>query len=55
MDNRVSLMTLGVADISRARAFSEALWKGQSPDGDVVFFQAGGHGPRPVGTGPAGT
>ncbi len=43
MDNRVSLITLGVADISRARAFYEALgWKGQSPDGEVVFFQAGG-------------
>jgi catechol 2,3-dioxygenase-like lactoylglutathione lyase family enzyme len=43
MDNRVSLITLGVADISRARAFYEALgWRGQSPDGEVVFFQAGG-------------
>ena len=43
MDNRVSLITLGVADIARARAFYEALgWKGQSPDGEVVFFQAGG-------------
>jgi predicted lactoylglutathione lyase len=43
MDNRVSLITLGVADISRARAFYEALgWVGRSPDGEVVFFQAGG-------------
>jgi uncharacterized protein len=43
MDNRVSLITLGVDDISRARAFYEALgWVGQSADGDVVFFQAGG-------------
>ena len=43
MDNRVSLITLGVDDISRARAFYEALgWVGQSPDGEVVFFQAGG-------------
>jgi predicted lactoylglutathione lyase len=43
MDTRVSLITLGVADISRARAFYEALgWNGQSPDGEVVFFQAGG-------------
>ena len=43
MDNRVSLITLGVDDISRARAFYEALgWTGQSPDGEVVFFQAGG-------------
>jgi uncharacterized protein len=43
MDNRVSLITLGVADVARARGFYEALgWQGQSPDGDVVFFQAGG-------------
>jgi uncharacterized protein len=43
MDQRVSLITLGVHDIGRARTFYEALgWKGQSPDGEVVFFQAGG-------------
>jgi catechol 2,3-dioxygenase-like lactoylglutathione lyase family enzyme len=43
MDQRVSLETLGVADVGRARAFYEALgWTGQSPDGEVVFFQAGG-------------
>ena len=43
MDQRVSLITLGVADIHRARAFYEALgWQGRSPDDDVVFFQAGG-------------
>jgi hypothetical protein len=43
MDNRVSLVTLGVADTRRARAFYEALgWSGLSPDDDVVFFQAGG-------------
>jgi hypothetical protein len=43
MDNRVSLVTLGVADIVRARAFYEEMgWAGRSPDGDVVFFQAGG-------------
>lgn len=42
MDQRVSLVTLGVADTKRARAFYEALgWKGTSPDGDVVFFQSG--------------
>lgn len=36
-------MTLGVADTGRARAFYEALgWRGESPDGDIVFFQAGG-------------
>jgi uncharacterized protein len=43
MENRVSAVTLGVADVDRARAFYEALgWSGESPDGDVVFFQAGG-------------
>jgi hypothetical protein len=43
MDNRVSLITLGVADFDRARAFYDALgWSGQSPDGEVVFYQAGG-------------
>ncbi len=37
------MITLGVADTGRARAFYEELgWSGQSPDGDVVFFQAGG-------------
>jgi catechol 2,3-dioxygenase-like lactoylglutathione lyase family enzyme len=43
MEQRVSLITLGVADTSRARRFYEALgWEGESPDGDVVFFQTGG-------------
>jgi catechol 2,3-dioxygenase-like lactoylglutathione lyase family enzyme len=43
MEQRVSLITLGVADTARSRAFYEALgWVGESPDGDVVFFQAGG-------------
>src|SRR5262245_56099858 len=44
MDQRVSLITLGVYDIRRARAFYEALgWTtGAGPDDDVVFFQAGG-------------
>lgn len=43
MDQRVSLITLGVADANRARSFYEALgWIGDSPDGEVVFFQAGG-------------
>lgn len=43
MDQRISLVTLGVADTARSRAFYEALgWRGESPDGDVVFFQAGG-------------
>lgn len=43
MDQRVSLVTLGVRDLGRAKAFYEALgWKtGAEPDDDVVFFQAG--------------
>ena len=43
MEQRLSLVTLGVADLPRARAFYEALgWSGTSPDDDVMFFQAGG-------------
>jgi catechol 2,3-dioxygenase-like lactoylglutathione lyase family enzyme len=44
MDQRVSLITLGVSDVDRAAAFYGALgWTGQAPEGaDVVFFQAGG-------------
>ncbi len=43
MEQRVSLITLGVVDVGRARDFYEAMgWSGESPDGDVVFFQAGG-------------
>jgi catechol 2,3-dioxygenase-like lactoylglutathione lyase family enzyme len=43
MEQRISLVTLGVADVERARRFYEALgWSGESPDGEVVFFQAGG-------------
>jgi uncharacterized protein len=44
MDQRVSLITLGVADLGRARSFYEALgWTtGAKPEDDVVFFQAGG-------------
>jgi catechol 2,3-dioxygenase-like lactoylglutathione lyase family enzyme len=43
MEPRISLVTLGVADIDRARAFYDAMgWHGQSPDGEVVFYQAGG-------------
>ena len=43
MEQRVSLVTLGVADLARARAFYEALgWTtGAEPDSDIVFFQAG--------------
>lgn len=44
MEQRVSLVTLGVADLERATAFYEALgWSHTSPPGaDVRFFQAGG-------------
>ena len=44
MDQRLTVVTLGVRDLARARAFYEALgWKtGAGPDDDVVFFQAGG-------------
>jgi predicted lactoylglutathione lyase len=40
---RVSLITLGVRDLARARRFYEALgWRtGAQPQDDVVFFQAG--------------
>jgi uncharacterized protein len=44
MEQRLSLITLGVTDLARARAFYEALgWTtGAQPDEDTVFFQAGG-------------
>lgn len=42
MDRRVSLITLGYGDFERSRRFYDALgWSGQSPDGEVVFIQAG--------------
>jgi catechol 2,3-dioxygenase-like lactoylglutathione lyase family enzyme len=43
MRQRVSLITLGVSDLARARGFYEALgWStGAGPGDDVVFFQAG--------------
>lgn len=45
MEQRLSLVTLGVSDLARARSFYEALgWKtGAGPDDDVVFFQTGCH------------
>lgn len=44
MEQRISLVTLGVADIHRARAFYERLgWQGQEVE-ETVFFQAGGLG-----------
>jgi catechol 2,3-dioxygenase-like lactoylglutathione lyase family enzyme len=44
VEQRVSLITLGVSDLARARAFYEALgWTtGAAPEDDVVFFQADG-------------
>ena len=44
MDQRLSVVTLGVRDLARARRFYEALgWTtGAAPSDDVVFFQSGG-------------
>jgi catechol 2,3-dioxygenase-like lactoylglutathione lyase family enzyme len=44
MEQRVSLITLGVRDLARSRRFYEALgWTTRAePGDDVVFFQAGG-------------
>jgi hypothetical protein len=44
MEQRLSLVTLGVSDLERARAFYTALgWTtGAEPGDDVVFFEAGG-------------
>lgn len=42
MDQRISLLTLGVDDLGRARAFYARLgWEGQEVE-ETVFFQAGG-------------
>jgi uncharacterized protein len=42
VEQRISLITLGVADVTRAKTFYERLgWRGQETDG-TVFFQAGG-------------
>lgn len=43
MEQRLSLVTLGVSDIARSRAFYEAIgWRSNSPpELGVVFFQAG--------------
>jgi predicted lactoylglutathione lyase len=43
MEQRLSLVTLGVADLARSKAFYEGLgWTtGAAPSDDVVFFQAG--------------
>ncbi len=44
MEQRVSLVTLGVADLPAARRFYESLgWRcNTDPELDVAFFQAGG-------------
>ncbi|GAA2110962.1 VOC family protein [Microlunatus panaciterrae] len=44
MEQRISLITLGVRNLDRARGFYQALgWKASGPaSADVVFFQAGG-------------
>ena len=44
MEQRLSLITLGVTDLERSRAFYEALgWStGADPGAEVVFFLAGG-------------
>jgi predicted lactoylglutathione lyase len=42
MEQRLSLVTLGVDDLARARRFYERLgWRGQELE-ETVFFQAGG-------------
>jgi uncharacterized protein len=44
MEQRLSLITLGISDLDQARKFYEALgWRTGAEEGDdVVFFQAGG-------------
>ena len=42
MEQRISIVTIGVADLARSRAFYEALgWHGQEMQ-ETVFIQAGG-------------
>ncbi len=43
MEQRISLVTLGVSDLGKARRFYEALgWRAAAGPEGVVFFQAGG-------------
>ena len=44
MEPRISIITLGVADVARARRFYEALgWEAsRASTADITFFQAGG-------------
>ena len=57
MQQRVSLITLGVADVGIARTFYERLgWQVGLDVEETVFFQVGGSvlalwGPRQAGTG----
>ena len=42
MEQRISIITLGVTDLDRSRTFYERLgWRGQEVE-ETVFFQAGG-------------
>lgn len=42
MEQRLSLVTLGVDDVARSKAFYESMgWRGQEVE-ETVFFQAGG-------------
>jgi predicted lactoylglutathione lyase len=42
MEQRISLVTLGVVNVTRSRAFYDALgWRGQEVE-ETVFYQAGG-------------
>jgi uncharacterized protein len=44
MEQRISIITLGVADLNRSREFYERLgWRRSMPENEgIVFFQAGG-------------
>ena len=44
MQQRLSVVTLGISDLKRARSFYEAIgWRSAAaPADDVVFFQIGG-------------
>jgi uncharacterized protein len=43
VEQRLSLVTLGVADLERAQTFYTRLgWRPRGDDDDVVFFQCGG-------------
>ena len=46
MTPRISMITLGVADVARARAFYEALgWRAAAASQDSIAFMTGGAGP----------